>query len=122
MTAKGLTKTQIEELKKILLKEEMHLQKTIDRLKQQDPFNDPDHVNDNAAVDTDVREQMGHETIAAEIESLQKKLGLVHRALSKMEKGGYGICEKTKQPIPYERLMLVPEARYSIEYERKIKI
>lgn len=106
----------------MLLKEEMNLNKTITRLKEQDPFNDPDHVNDNAAIDTDVREQEGHEIIAAEVESLRKKLELVHRALKKMEKGTYGLCEKTKQPIPFERLQLVPEARYSIEYERKIKI
>lgn len=112
----------MKKLKETLLKEEKRLQATIDRLKAQDPFNDPDHVNDNAAIDTDVREQVGHETIAAEIESLQKKLELVHRALHKMGKDTYGICEKTKQPIPFERLQLVPEARYSIEYERKIKI
>ncbi len=121
MAAK-LTKEQIEKLKTTLLKEDQNLQKTIDRLKMQDPFNDPDHVNDNAAVDTDVREQMDHETLAAEIDSLKKKLDLVHHALRKMEKGTYGICEKTKEPIPFERLNLVPEAQYSIEYERKIKI
>ncbi len=122
MTQTNLTKDQMEELKTALLKEEINLQATIARLKQQDPFNDPDHVNDNAAVDTDVREQLGHETISAEIDSLSKKKELVGIALRKMDKGGYGICEKTKNPIPYERLKLVPEARFSIEYERQIKI
>lgn len=122
MTTAHLSKVQMEELKQALLNEDINLQATIDRLKKQDPFNDPDHANDNAAVDTDVREQMGHETISAEIESLRKKMELVHMALTKMEKGTYGICEKTKQPIPFERLKLVPEARYSIEYERQIKI
>ena len=122
MTTAHLSKVQMEDLKQALLNEDINLQATIDRLKKQDPFNDPDHVNDNAAVDTDVREQMGHETISAEIESLRKKMELVHMALTKMEKGTYGICEKTKQPIPFERLKLVPEARYSIEYERQIKI
>ena len=122
MAHKDLSKAQIDELKQALLNEDINLQATIGRLKKQDPFNDPDHVNDNAAVDTDVREQMGHETIAAEIESLQKKMELVHMALQKIEKGTYGICEKTKEPIPYERLKLVPKARYSIEYERQIKI
>jgi|SRR3989344_8890805 len=122
MIEKSLTKEQIVQLKRTLFKEETRLQATIDRLKKQDPFNDPDHANDNAAVDTDVREQMGHETIAAEIDALHKKLVLVHQALSKIEKGTYGFCEKTKQPIPFARLKLVPEARYSMEYERKIKI
>ncbi|KXK10573.1 MAG: General stress protein 16O [Microgenomates bacterium OLB23] len=122
MSQPHLNKAQLEELKQALLNEDINLEATITRLQKQDPFNDPDHANDNAAVDTDVREQMGHETISAEIESLRKKKELVAVALTKMEKGTYGICEKTKTPIPYERLKLVPEARYSIEYERQIKI
>jgi len=117
-----LTSSQITELKTALLNEDINLEATIVRLKKQDPFNDPDHVNDNAAVDTDIREQVGHETIEAEVDALNKKKVLVGIALQKMDKGQYGICEKTKKPIPYERLRLVPEARFSIEYERQIKI
>lgn len=114
-----LTAKQIQNLKYLLLESRIKVQSTIEELEKQDPFNDPDHVNDNAAIDTDVREQLGHDTIEAEVESLKKKLDLIERALKKVEKKTYGICEKHQEPIQYERLELVPEARFCIEYEKK---
>ncbi|OGK44843.1 hypothetical protein A2957_03035 [Candidatus Roizmanbacteria bacterium RIFCSPLOWO2_01_FULL_38_11] len=120
MSKNSLTENQLSELKKDLFREEGNLQKTIKELKESDPFLDPDHTNDNAAIDTDVREQLGHDTVEAEVKALEKKLELVRIALTKMSKGTYGICEKTKKPIGYERLELVPEARFCIEIERKL--
>lgn len=120
MTATKLTHEQIETLKKNLFVDRDKILNTIEVLKAQDPFNDPDHVNDNASFDTDVREQMGHDTLEAEVKSLKKKLRLVERALRKMDKGTYGIDEKTGTPIPYERLLIVPEAQYTIEVEKRL--
>lgn len=102
-------------------KEVKKLQKQIDELKKNDPFADPDHVTDNAAVDTDVREQVGHDTIEAEIKDLQRKLSDIDLALQKMEKGKYGYCERCGRPIPVARLKILPEARYDIECEKKLR-
>ncbi|MBP9798085.1 TraR/DksA family transcriptional regulator [Candidatus Woesebacteria bacterium] len=120
MTATKLTHEQLETLKKNLFVDRDKILNTIEVLKAQDPFNDPDHVNDNASFDTDVREQMGHDTLEAEVKSLKKKLRLVERALRKMDKGTYGIDEKTGTQIPYERLLIVPEAQYTIEVEKRL--
>lgn len=98
----------------------MELSARITRIKSQDPFNDPDHANDNAAVDTDVREQMGHETVEAEIAAMKKKVAKVMYAYKKIEKGSYGTCESCKKEIPLERLELVPEAQYCIDCERRL--
>lgn len=115
-----LSKSQQEDLKKTLISDEAGISARIEELRKEDPFADPDHVNDNAAVDTDVREQMGHDTIEAQIATLQKKLDYVRAALKKMIRGKYGLCESCGKNIKSERLKLLPEARYCIECERRL--
>lgn len=39
----------------------------------------------------------------------------IESALMRMEKGTYGICEETEEPIETERLMAIPWTRLSIE-------
>ena len=99
--------------KKILLQ--------ITELKEEDPFSDPDHASDNAAVDTDVREQVGHETVEAEIKDLKRRLVDIEITLKKITKNRYGYCEKCSINIPLPRLKLVPEARYCVDCEKKLR-
>ncbi len=110
-----------KKLKAFLEKEERKLEKQIKELKKDDPFTDPDHVIDNAAVDTDVREQIGHEIVEAEIKELTKRLENIVRALSKIKRGTYGKCDRCRKVIRIERLKLLPEARYCIDCERKLR-
>ncbi len=102
-----------EERKKILLQ--------ISELKKDDPFADPDHASDNAAVDTDVREQVGHETIEAEIKDMNKRLISIDMVLKKISKKSYGVCDKCNELIPQARLELVPEALFCIECDKKLR-
>ncbi len=90
-------------------------------MKLDDPFSDPDHASDNAAVDTDVREQVGHETIEAEIKDLNKRLVDIETALKKIYKNAYGMCERCGKAIPLARLGLIPEARFCIDCEKKLR-
>ncbi len=94
--------------------------KRIEELKKGDPFLDPDHVTDNAAIDTDVREQVGHETIEAQVLALQKKLDQIRVAFKKIIKKKYGFCERCQTPILIQRLKLLPEARYCVECEKRL--
>lgn len=110
----------ITELQKKLIREETRLTASIKELKDDDPFLNPDHVNDNAAIDTDVREQVGHDTIEAQISSLGVRLGRVQEAIKKIHKNAYGFCENCKKLIGVERLQFIPEARYCIDCERKL--
>lgn len=93
----------------------------IDSLKKDDPFLDPEHASDNAAVDTDVREQVGHDTIEAEIKDMEIRLESIDLALKKLYKTGYGLCERCKRPIAQARLDLIPEAQYCIDCEKKLR-
>lgn len=108
------------QLRKRLIEQEKTLLERITELKEDDPFLNPDHVNDNAAIDTDVREQMGHDTIEAQVQSLDRKVEMTRAALKKLMKDGYGICENCKNPIPPKRLELLPEARFCVDCEKKL--
>lgn len=110
----------LTKLRKELERQQVSLAKRIEDLKREDPFADPDHASDNAAVDTDVREKVGHETIEAQVLTLQRKLDSVKAAIIKMEKGKYGVCERCGTAIALERLQFLPEVRYCIDCEKKL--
>ena len=112
--ATHLTQEFIQKQKNKLLADKQSSEREIEMLKQDDPFSDPEHANDNAAVDSDVREETGHLTIEAQIKEMEKRLVDINLALKKIEKGNYGICERTNKPIAQARLELVPEARFAI--------
>jgi DnaK suppressor protein len=50
-----------------------------------------------------------------------KKLRLIESALARIDNGKYGICLKSGQPIPRERLDAVPYALYRVEYQNEIE-
>ena len=116
-----LTKKFIEKQKKHLEQDLEKVKKQIEELKKADPFADPEHVSDNAAVDTDVREQVGHETIEAQLKDLEKRVLDIKAALAKIEKNNYGVCGRCGKPIPIARLKLIPEATFCVECENKLR-
>lgn len=118
--AKKPTKAYIKKQQTRLEVDKEKLIKQIAELKKDDPFSDPDHASDNAAIDTDVREQVGHDTIEAQIKALQRKLSDTDIAFEKIKKGKYGFCEKCDMPIPEARLELIPEARFCVSCEQKL--
>lgn len=120
MAAK-LTKEFTNKQKKRLEEEKEKAHKQIKSLQEDDPFNDPDRVIDNAAIDTEVREQDFHQIIEAKIKDLEKRLKNIDLAFTKIQKGTYGVCEKCNKQIPLPRLELLPEARYCVECESKLR-
>lgn len=118
--SKAFSKDFIKNHKEGLEKDKEKLLHQISELKKEDPFMDPNHAIDNAAIDTDVREQVGHDTIQAQIKDLQRKLHDIELAFEKITKGRYGQCEKCGVQIPVARINLIPEARFCIECEQKL--
>lgn len=45
----------------------------------------------------------------------------VNAALIKLDKGGYGLCESTNEPINVERLEAIPWARFSIAVQSQLE-
>ena len=48
-------------------------------------------------------------------ERLRKRLVEIEMALTRIDQGGYGICEETEELIEPERLRAIPWTRLSIE-------
>jgi DnaK suppressor protein len=48
-------------------------------------------------------------------ERLRKQLMEIESALARIDKGLYGICEETEEPIEPDRLLAIPWTRLSIE-------
>ncbi len=76
--------------------------------------------------DAEVAEkQRANNAALQELEILKTRLRLVQRALAKISAGVYGLCEETEEPIGYERLTVVPWARFAVHVqeikERKLK-
>ncbi len=76
--------------------------------------------------DAEVAEkQRQSNALLQELDILKTRLKLVQRALDKISEGDYGVCEETEEPIGFERLSVVPWARYSVHVqemrERKMR-
>lgn len=91
---------------------------TITSLKSQDPFSNPDRLNDNAASDTDAKEEISHERMEALEKELRRHLEEIEQALERIRKGAYGKCQSCKKIIDTDRLAIKPAALYCVNCER----
>ncbi len=73
---------------------------------------DPDNV-DGGAIAVEL------ETDRSMVQNARDLLDAVIRAQDRMEKGLYGICEVTGEPIPVARLEAIPYATTTVEAARK---
>lgn len=86
---------------------------------QTDPFNDPSRVNDNAAVDADAAEQLGHLQVSAVKHALDRSAIQIKKALSRLKIGKYGVCERCGKMIDTDRLVVLPETTVCVACEKK---
>lgn len=94
------------------------VEERISSLHSQDPFSDPDRLNDNAASDTDAKEESSHERVEAIEKVLKKNLEDINLALDRIKKGTYGKCLNCHKMIDTDRLAITPAARFCVECER----
>lgn len=59
--------------------------------------------------------QMTENQFASNQARLREQLLEIEFALARIQKGEYGICEETQEPIEIERLLAIPYTRLSIE-------
>ncbi len=106
-------------IQKNLEAEKKRVLERLEELKAQDPFSSPDRVNDNAASDTDAKEESTHDRYAAMAEEMQVTLSEVESALERISKGTYGVCESCGKMIDSDRLSAIPTAKLCIECSKK---
>lgn len=109
----------IAPIRDFLQKKEQQLLKRRAQLIKEDPFSDPERLNDNAAVDTEAAEQFGHANVSAIRKEIDTALIRVKKALSRIKIGKYGVCEDCGKMIDTKRLTINPAASYCVECEAK---
>lgn len=105
------------------LKERVYAQRDtiiskIKRLRREDPFS----TEDRALIvepGTDASALFGHEKTVVLENQLKKDLKEIEKALDKIKKGTYGICEKCGKPIDVARLEVKPSAIYCLKCEKE---
>lgn len=119
----GLNLTQLKMLKLKLGEIREELLRSIDTKTQHVLRHAIDLENTLQGDDAEVAEkQRLSNSNLQEMEFLKSRLSLVERALMKMREGVYGIYEETEEPIGFERLQVVPWARFSIKVQEKREI
>jgi len=102
-----------------LKREEKKLVKRKKKLEKEDPFRDPERVNDNAASDQDAAEQFGHARIRALTGEINKNLIRIKKTLARIKIGKYGICKDCHKMINTDRLAADPTAEYCLKCQAK---
>ena len=54
-------------------------------------------------------------------ENERTKLRLVEEALTKIDEGTYGVCERCEEAIPVKRLELLPFTRYCVQCQTELE-
>lgn len=106
-------------VKKYLADKLSGLQKRKKELVRDDPFSDVSRLNDNAAIDADAAERVGHMRVSAIRQAADRSIIQVRKAMSMIKIGKYGVCESCGRMIDTDRLMVVPETTLCVECERK---
>lgn len=103
------TDLDIREFATLLQTEKERIQKNIEVLKTEvHSIGSEDDVGD----DEDLSErQIDNTNDQALLNRLNTELQEIEAALGRIQSGTYGVCEKTGEPIPVERLRAYPSAR-----------
>ncbi len=96
-----------------------NLQKRKTDISKEDPFKDSARLIDNASPDTEAAEQFGHARTAAIEKELKAKIEQTKKAIKRIKKGKYGICEDCGQIIDTDRLSIYPEATLCVKCMKK---
>ncbi len=96
-------------------------QKTLIRISElsaQDPFSDSERANDNAASDSEAKEESSHDRFAAMLDEMRAHLSDIDAALARIGDGTYGYCSNCKQMIDTDRLAILPTATLCLACEQ----
>lgn len=117
----GFPSDVLDQVRRALEEEKRRVSSRIAELAAQDPFADPDRVNDNAASDAEANEESSHDRYTAMVDELKTRLVSLDEALVRVGNGTYGFCTNCGDLIDTDRLSIVPTATLCLSCERKKK-
>lgn len=110
----------INKLKENVAKKREEIAAAIRRLRRDDPFKNTDRAL-IVEPGTDASQLFGHEQVVVFEGRLSGELKEIERALDKIKKKTYGICEKCSQKIDLARLNAKPSAIYCLKCEKEME-
>ena len=117
MTTK-LSKDLLNELKAQLEEKKTDLKNELKLLAEEDSFKDPSRTVGNAEEADEAYEETSHLEVKLKQKIAEESLGLVEKALARMDDGSYGTCEVGGEDIEVARLQAMPEAENCIDHEK----
>lgn len=114
-------KNLLKPIQDYLKKQETKLKNHKKSLEKEDPFNNEDRLLDNAAVDADAAEEVGHERVSALKREIDINLIRIRKTLTRIKLGKYGLCSQCGKMIDTDRLAVNPTADKCIKCQNKIK-
>ncbi len=119
-----MNKRDIDKFKNKLIKEQAGLETELNSIGLKDPSApggwdiSTTDIKVDAADENEVADKLEElEENSGIANKLESQLNEVKAALERIEKGTYGICEKSGEPIEIERLEANPSARVSIKHK-----
>ena len=106
-----LTQAQLEELASHLADKRHELAAKLEVLNQQIAIKEDCSLTD-AVEAASLREDIARASGIAD--QYNQTISEINRALRQLETGRYGLSETSGEPIPYERLLLIPWARTNL--------
>lgn len=115
----NIPKHLLQPVKDYLLKREKELKQRKKSLSKEDPFIDSQRLNDNAAVDAEAAEEIGHERITVLKSEIDKTLIRIRKTLTSIRLGHYGQCLNCRKFIDTDRLAVDPTADLCVDCAKK---
>jgi RNA polymerase-binding transcription factor len=110
----------LQEFKEELSKEKKHLEQELGKIAKKENGEYEAKFEDFGRDEEDNAEEVENYANKVGItETLEKELHNVEKALIRIEKGTYGICENCNQEIPLERLKANPSASICLQCAKK---
>lgn len=117
-----MKKELLEKIKKELIKEKERLKKELKEFAQESKYVKDDyetkHVDLGTKEDENAAEVLAFSDLLSLERDLETRLLEVNKALEKIEKGIYGICEKCKKEIEEKRLEAFPSANLCLKCKK----
>ncbi len=108
-----------EFFKRLLEEEREKLLKELETFRTQKVSGAVSHSNHMAEVATDAFDQARGQSLERHLEKLLQE---IEYALSKFDKGTYGLCESCGKPIEETRLETLPQALYCLECQYRYEL
>ena len=115
-----MEKETIEQLKQKLQKEKVSIEEELQSFAKKDKdikgnWDTKFPNRENGSMEEEADEAQEYDNLLSVEYNLELRLKDINLALGKIEKGGYGKCEKCGKEIEEERLLAYPEARLCIK-------